>query len=88
MHENYNNPIGAKVLAIIYDCDKPKELATFYAKLLGGKVDSDPFGGYSVSAPGLGIDLTFQEDKFYVKPIWLGNEHDQQPMIHIDIKSG
>ena len=86
MSENYSNHIGAKVQSIIFDCDKPDELATFYAKLLGGKVDSDPYGGYGVSVPGLGIDLGFQEDETYARPVWLGAEHDQQPMLHLDIK--
>jgi len=86
MDKNYDNPIEVKVQSLIYDCDRPEELAMFYAKLLGGKVDSDPYGGYSVTVPGLGIDLGFQVDEQYKRPVWLGSETDQQPMLHLDLK--
>ena len=81
----YNNPIGAKLHSIIYDCDKLEDLAIFYAKLLGGKVVANPYGGYGVSVPGLGVELGFQDDETYSRPVWLGFKQDQQPMSHIDI---
>lgn len=79
-------PLNASIQSLIYDCDDPEALATFYARLLGGTLSADPYGGYSVSIPGLGLDLGFQEDEDYERPVWLGKKHEQQPMLHIDIK--
>lgn len=81
-----NNPIGATLQSLIYDCGDPEALSSFYAKLLGGTVSADPYGGHSVTLPGLGLDLGFQRDEFYRRPVFLGREGDQQPMLHIDIK--
>ena len=78
--------MGASIRSLIYDCDNPEELAVFYASLLGGTAASDPYGGYSVSIPGFPVDLGFQYDEHYKRPVWLGSAQDQQPMVHIDIK--
>lgn len=86
MKENYPNPIKASLQSIIYDCPDPARLAEFYARLLGSAVETDPYGGFSVPIPGLGIDLAFQEDKFYERPVWLGQKKDQQPMVHLDLR--
>ncbi len=86
MNDKDSGQIAASIRSLIYDCDSPEELAAFYSKLLGGSVTSDSYGGYTVSLPGLGFDLGFQYDEYYKRPVWLGSEQDQQPMVHIDIK--
>lgn len=86
MQENYENKLGASIQALIYDCDNPEELAHFYAKLLGGTIEADPYGGFGVKVPGLGIDLGFQADKDYIQPVWPGTKGDQLQMLHIDIQ--
>lgn len=80
------NSIGATLDSIIYDCDDPKTLADFYAKLLGGRTIEGEYGDYAVSVPGSGVNLAFQYDEYYKRPVWLGSEQDQQQMMHIDIR--
>lgn len=36
MAQTYPNDLGAAVDALIFDCQDPATLATFYAQLLGG----------------------------------------------------
>lgn len=81
-----SSPVGAVVYAVIYDCEDPGALACFYATLLGGTVETDPYGGCTVKAPGLAVELGFQADEHYCRPVFLGETGDQQPMAHIDIR--
>lgn len=83
MKTSYPNEIGADPQAIIFDCPDPEALAIFYARFLGGSVEGDPHGGFSVAAKGL--TLGFQQDENYERPVFLGNPGDQQPMVHMDI---
>lgn len=86
MQETYENTLNASVQGLIYDCDNPEVLARFYAKLLGGSMNVDPYGGYSVETPALDIGLGFQLDEDYARPIWPGTKDDQLQMLHIDIQ--
>lgn len=86
MGEQYGNTLHASVQGLIYDCAQPEALARFYAKLLGGTVTADPYGGYGVEVPGLGFDLGFQLDEDYRRPVWPGAQGDQLQMLHMDIK--
>lgn len=86
MQEQYENVLHASVQGLLYDCDDPEELARFYAKLLGGTMTATPYGGYSVTVPGLGFGLGFQVDEDYTRPVWPGTKGDQLQMLHIDIQ--
>lgn len=85
MQERYGNALGASVQALIFDCGDARELARFYAKLLGGSIEADAYGAFTVKVPGLGIELGFQEDEDYARPVWPGAKGDQLQMLHIDI---
>ena len=86
MTEKYDNTLNASIQGLIYDCDDPETLARFYAKLLGGTMNVDPYGGYSVTVPGLGFGIGFQLDEDYTRPIWPGKKGDQLQMLHIDLQ--
>lgn len=88
MNRQYENKLDASIQGLIFDCDNPEELALFYAKLLGGTLEADPYGAYGVTVPGLGFDLGFQLDEDYVRPIWPGTKGDPLQMLHIDIRVG
>ena len=86
MGERYENRLNAAVQSLIFDSGNPEELARFYAKLLGGVLESDPYGGYLLKVPGLGLELGFQEDEDYTPPVWPGTKGDQLQMLHLDIR--
>lgn len=71
---------------LIFDCDNPEALARFYAKLLGGTMCADPYGGFGVESPALKCGLGFQLDEDYQRPVWPGAKGDQLQMLHIDIR--
>lgn len=81
-----DSPVGARISTIVFDCENPAKLAMFYARLLGGKIQADPYGGIGVTVPSLGIDLGFQKDEDYTRPVWPGATGDQLQMIHLDIR--
>ena len=81
-----SDALGAAVHAVIFDCDDPMVLAEFYANLLGGEVEADPFGGYSVTVAGLGCTLGFQADEDYQRPVWPGEKGGQMQMMHLDLR--
>ena len=85
MMQSYKGMKNVRVEAVVFDCAHPDQVADFYAKLLGGAVEADPYGGYNVRLPGLGMVLGFQYDPDYQRPAYLGKEA-QQPMAHLDIQ--
>lgn len=83
--QSYKGIRGAKIGSFVYDCAHPGQMAIFYAKLVGGTVEADPYGGYEVVTDKTGITLGFQYDSEYEPPVYLGGGGEQQPMLHVDI---
>ncbi|MDQ2846757.1 MAG: VOC family protein [Actinomycetota bacterium] len=70
---------------VVFDAPDPRELAHFYQRLLGGRIEQDEPGWvklrYSESAPG----LSFQHEENYVRPSWPAGPGEQQMSVHLDI---
>ncbi|WP_306323772.1 MULTISPECIES: VOC family protein [unclassified Streptomyces] len=67
---------------VVLDCPRPRELADFYAAVLGGTVTGDEEGWVDVEAPG-GHRLAFQQAPDHVAPSWPAPDAPQQ--FHLDL---
>ncbi|AZM61858.1 MULTISPECIES: VOC family protein [unclassified Streptomyces] len=71
----------AKVGAVVLDCPEPRELAAFYAGIVGGTVEGE--GTWvDLEVPG-GPTLAFQAAPGHVPPRWPAADHSQQ--YHLDL---
>jgi len=61
-------------------------LADFYRRLLGWTTRTEEPGWVVLRAPGGGHTLNFQTEERYVRPVWPGEEGDQQMMMHLEIR--
>lgn len=91
--ENMEQEPAIPVLDVtVLDCPDALQLATFYAKLLGWRLeegsDADwaellpPGGRVSAGEPGGQASLAFQRIDDYQRPTWPDGEHPQQS--HLD----
>lgn len=71
---------------IVLDASDARELADFYHRLLGWKVEQDEPGWVKLGSPEGGPGLSFQTEDAYVRPTWPAGPGDQQMSIHLDIK--
>lgn len=73
-----------QLAAISLDCEDHRELAEFYAKLLGSEVKlrNDLFA--YVPIPGTGLQLNFLAIEGYQPPTWPETPEKQQQMEHLD----
>src|SRR5438094_2859309 len=68
----------------VLDCPDPRELAAFYAQVLGMRVNED-FGDWVVIGLSQGDrQLAFQRAEPWVPPRWPDPLHPQQ--LHLDIR--
>lgn len=84
---NVTNRPEIKWGSVMLDCDSPKGLAAFYAKLLGGTVDTMPFTDEwaGVKLPDIHLTICCQKEEFYQRPVWPAtNDKEQQMMAHLD----
>lgn len=71
----------ATMNVVVLDCPDPKQLAEFYAAVLGGEVEEPGESEWvNMSAPG--VRLAFQESPGFIPPQWPSLEHAQQ--LHLD----
>jgi catechol 2,3-dioxygenase-like lactoylglutathione lyase family enzyme len=77
---------GMTVTSIVLDAPSPRELGTFYQRLLGWEVRTDEPDWFTLRAPGGGAGLAFQQEDRYVRPVWPAGPGDQQMMTHLDIE--
>jgi catechol 2,3-dioxygenase-like lactoylglutathione lyase family enzyme len=69
----------------VLDCPDPRALATFYAKVLGMRINEDTDGAWVVIGREPGMrELAFQRADPYVPPSWPDASHPQQE--HLDIR--
>lgn len=77
-----------KLYSFTIDCQDPRALADFYARLLGWEVPFSDGDWACVGAPGAGQGaypgLTFQRDPAYRPPVWPQAPEAQQQMAHLD----
>ncbi|MDJ0341279.1 VOC family protein [Streptomyces sp. H10-C2] len=68
--------------SVVLDCPDPKELATFYAAVVGGDVEADDDDWVELRAAD-GVKVSFQRAPELRAPQWPDPERPQQ--FHIDV---
>ena len=71
---------------IVLDTPSPRDLASFYERLLGWERVADEPEWVKLMPPGGGTGLSFQLEPLYRKPVWPSEVDSQQMMIHLDIE--
>jgi catechol 2,3-dioxygenase-like lactoylglutathione lyase family enzyme len=78
---------SVKLTATVIGTPAPRKLARFYAELLGWEIGTDEPDWATVRDPlGVGAGLSFQIEEYHRRPVWPGNESDQQMMMHLDFQ--
>lgn len=71
---------------VALDAPDARELAHFYARLLGWRIGKDD-PEWATVAPADGVAyLGFQTSAEYVPPVWPPQDGDQQIMMHLDLE--
>lgn len=83
-----DEPVKIKLYAVTVDCEKPYELAKFYAELLHWDIPYHDENYACVGAPGAAHGaypgITFQQNSDYTPPVWPEKPGAQQQMTHLD----
>lgn len=64
---------------------QPRELAAFYARLLGTTVGTAEDGWAQVRAPG-GFTLNFERERHFRRPVWPSVAGEQTASQHLDVE--
>ena len=74
-------------LGVVLDAPDARELAGFYAQLLGWKIfnESDAWADVAPSEDA-GYNLAFASEEKYVRPVWPTIEGQPQMSMHLDIE--
>ena len=70
---------------VVLDSPDARELAAFYQRLLGWKIQDEEPDWVTLKPPGGGAGLSFQTESNYARPVWPAKDGDQQMMVHLDI---
>ena len=70
----------------VLEAPDARELARFYADLLGWKVAKEEPSWAAVSPPEGVAYLGFQTSPEYIRPTWPPQDGEQQMMMHLDIE--
>jgi len=70
-----------RFVGVSLDCGNPAELATFYVKLLRGRLLWDNADSAGVQVPGLVLVMQLVQD--YQRPRWPG-----ESIVHLDLTAG
>jgi predicted enzyme related to lactoylglutathione lyase len=69
------------------DAPDARELASFYARLLGWQLFEGGDGGASVApSEDAGYNLGFQTEPRYVRPVWPAEAGEPQMSMHLEIE--
>lgn len=68
----------------VIDCPDPRELAAFYAAVLGMRVNEDSPDWVVIGVEPGARQLAFQRAEKWVPPSWPDPDHPQQ--LHLDIR--
>lgn len=77
---------SVNLTATVIGTPQPRRLARFYADLTGWELRSDEQEWATVRDPQSGAGLSFQFEEYHRRPVWPGNETDQQMMMHLDFQ--
>jgi catechol 2,3-dioxygenase-like lactoylglutathione lyase family enzyme len=75
-----------RLTGVVLDSPNARELAAFYQRLLGWKIQDEEPDWVTLKPPGGGTGLSFQTESQYVRPTWPAGPGDQQMMLHLDIE--
>jgi catechol 2,3-dioxygenase-like lactoylglutathione lyase family enzyme len=75
-----------RLTGVVLDSPNARELAAFYQRLLGWKIQDEEPDWVTLKPPGGGTGLSFQTESQYVRPTWPAGPADQQMMLHLDIE--
>jgi catechol 2,3-dioxygenase-like lactoylglutathione lyase family enzyme len=75
-----------RLTGVVLDSPNARELAAFYQRLLGWKIEDEEPDWVTLKPPGGGTGLSFQTESRYVRPTWPAGPGDQQMMLHLDIE--
>jgi catechol 2,3-dioxygenase-like lactoylglutathione lyase family enzyme len=75
-----------RLTGVVLDSPNARELAAFYPRLLGWKIEDEEPDWVTLKPPGGGTGLSFQTESKYVRPVWPAGPGDQQMMLHLDIE--
>lgn len=70
---------------MVLDAPDARELAGFYARLMGWSVRTEESGWVTLRPDEGNAFLAFQETADYVRPVWPGEDGKQRSMAHLDI---
>jgi catechol 2,3-dioxygenase-like lactoylglutathione lyase family enzyme len=73
---------------VVLEAPDARELAEFYARLLGWKIVNVEPNWVTVGPPGGVAYLACQRSPEYVRPVWPPAPGQQQMMMHLDIEVG
>lgn len=74
-----------RISAAVLGAPDARELARFYAQLLGWTITTDQDDWVKLEPPDGGTGLSFQSEPDHVAPVWPSRPGEQQMMIHLDI---
>jgi predicted enzyme related to lactoylglutathione lyase len=74
--------LPVRLRAVVLDCPDPEALSSFYAALLGGRMERDDENWYEVHLDDSGVKLAFQRTERYVAPEWPDGVPQQ---LHLDL---
>ena len=72
--------------ATVLDAPDARQLADFYARLLGWETEQSEEDWVVLRHPEGGPGLSFQTNGSYRRPSWPAGADDQQVMVHLDIE--
>ncbi len=73
---------------VVIEAPDARELAEFYVRLFGWRIDKDEGSYVAIAAPDGVAYLAVQQSPEYVPPIWPPVEGRQQMMMHVDVEVG
>ena len=77
---------GIRLTAVTLSSPRPRELAQFYAKLLGWEIATDEEGWVTLPNPEGGIGLSFHIEDLYTPPTWPSEPGKQIMQLHLEIQ--
>lgn len=76
---------GVRLTAVTVGTSQPRELAEFYARLLGAVVHTADEDWALVRVPG-GLSLGFERERHFRRPVWPSVAGAQTASQHLDIE--
>jgi predicted enzyme related to lactoylglutathione lyase len=76
------SPPSFRIRSVVLDCPDARALASFYAALLGGKLEDVEPGWCEVRTGASGVTLAFQQVEGYQRPEWPSGSPQQ---VHLDL---